>query len=97
MPITVGITSDRAPEFDLLYYSIDGVSEDWQPYDGPITLEQDTVIRVRAVHSYNPEAYRISTFRYKAAKYPVEASPAEGTYIDAPQTITLTTQTPGAR
>lgn len=96
MPITVGITSDRAPEFDLLYYSIDGVSEDWQPYDGPITLEQDTVIRVRAVHSYNPEAYRISTFRYKAAKYPVEASPAEGTYIDAPQTITLTTQTPGA-
>lgn len=96
MPITVGITSDRAPEFDLLYYSIDGVSEDWQPYDRPITLEQDTVIRVRAVHSYNPEAYRISTFRYKAAKYPVEASPAEGTYIDAPQTITLTTQTPGA-
>lgn len=96
MPITVGITSDRAPELDLLYYSIGGVTEDWQPYDGPITLEQDAVIRVRAVHSDDPKAYRISTFRYKAAKYPVEASPAEGTYTDAPQTITLTTQTPGA-
>lgn len=97
MPITVGFTSDGSPYFDLLYYSIDGVTEGWQTYNGPITLDQDAVVRVRAVHSYNPNAYRVSTFRYKAAKYPVEASPAPGTYTTVPQTITLTTQTPDAK
>ena len=96
MPIAIEITSDRAPGLDLLYYSIDGVTDGKQPYNGPITLEQDAVIQVYAVHSGNPDVYRVSTFQYKSAKYPVEASPAAGTYAEVPQTITLTTQTPDA-
>ena len=96
MPITVEITSDRAPGLDLLYYSVVGVTGGKQPYDGPITLEQDAVILVYAVHSGNPDAYRVSMFQYKSAEYPVEASPQAGTYAEAPQTITLTTQMPGA-
>lgn len=97
MPIEVEITSDRSPVFDLLYYTIDGVTQDRQPYDGPITLEQDAVIRVYAVHSDNPKVFRVSTLRYKAAQYPVQAAPAAGTYTSVPQQITLTTQTPDAQ
>lgn len=96
MPIMVSFTSDRAPDSDQLYYSIDGVTEGRKPYTDPIPLEQDAVIRVYAVCGDHPEVCRVSTFRYKAAKYPVEASPAPGTYTTARQTITLTTQTPGA-
>ncbi|MGN8897814.1 chitobiase/beta-hexosaminidase C-terminal domain-containing protein [Flavonifractor sp. HCP28S3_F3] len=97
MPVTVGITSDRAPGSDQLEYSIDGETEGWQACDGSIRLNQGAVVRVRAADEDKPNSYRVSTFRYKTAKYPVEASPAPGTYITVPQTITLTTQTPGAK